>query len=110
VLEAQRAGEVGERALDCWRGGGLRGAAAATALERGRAAAAAALERGRGPSGSAGEGERRRAVGEASGSRKLEASGIRKQRRVLGFLMSLGLDRLGQPSQRLVDWKNQVAS
>jgi hypothetical protein len=48
VLEAQRAGEVGERALDWWRGGGLRGAAAAAALERGRAAVAAALERGRG--------------------------------------------------------------
>jgi hypothetical protein len=42
VLEAQRVGEVGERALDCWRGGGLQGAAAA-----------AALERGRGPSGGA---------------------------------------------------------
>jgi hypothetical protein len=53
VLEAQRVGEVGERALDCWRGGGLRGAAAAAALERGRAAAAVALERGRGPSGGA---------------------------------------------------------
>jgi hypothetical protein len=52
VLEAQRAGEVGERALDCWRGGGMRGAAAAAALERGRA-----------PSGNAGEGERRRAAG-----------------------------------------------
>jgi hypothetical protein len=37
VLEAQRAGEVGERALDCWRGGGLRGAAAAATLERGKA-------------------------------------------------------------------------
>jgi hypothetical protein len=36
VLEAQRAGEVGERVLDCWRGGGLRGAAAAAALEMGR--------------------------------------------------------------------------
>jgi hypothetical protein len=36
VLEAQRAGEVGERVLDCWRGGGLRGAATAAALEMGR--------------------------------------------------------------------------
>jgi hypothetical protein len=61
VLEAQRAGEVGERALDYWRGGGLRGVAAAAAVERGRA-----------PSGGAGEGEMRRAVGtgEVSGSRK----------------------------------------
>jgi hypothetical protein len=100
VLEAQRAGEVGERALDCWRGRGLRGVAAAAVLERGRA-----------PSGGAGEGERQRAAGtgEASGSRKpgtgeVSGSYIWKDFRVpnepWAGLGCIGhqVDRLGQSS------------
>jgi hypothetical protein len=74
VLEAQRAGEVGERALDCRRGGGLRGAAAAAALERGRGGAQQGLERRR-----------------AAGSQELERCQAAVFGRVLGFLMGLGL-------------------
>jgi hypothetical protein len=101
VLEAQRAGDVEERALDCWRGGGMRGAAAAAALERGRA-----------PSGSAGEGERRRAVGtgEASSSRKPETREVSGSCVWKGFTIPNGpwaglgyaghqVDRLGQLSR-----------
>jgi hypothetical protein len=123
VLEAQRAGEVGERALDCWRGGGMRGAAAAVVLERGRAAAAVVLERGRAPSGGTGEGERRctAGTGEASSSRKPRTREVSSSCVWKGFRVPNGpwagvgcaghqVGRLGQPSRRLVDWKNQVAS
>jgi hypothetical protein len=112
VLEAQRAGEVGERALDCWRGGGMRGAAAAVVLERGRA-----------PSGGTGEGERRctAGTGEASSSRKPRTREVSSSCVWKGFRVPNGpwagvgcaghqVGRLGQPSRRLVDWKNQVAS
>jgi hypothetical protein len=83
VLEAQRAGDVEERALDCWRGGGMRGAAAAAALERGRLAAA--LERGR---DGVQQGLERRQV---AGSQELERCRATVFRRVLRFLMGLGL-------------------
>jgi hypothetical protein len=74
---------------------------------RGGVAPAVALERGRAPSGSTGEGERRCIAREASGSRKLEASGSRKQRRVLGFLMGLGLAWAAQGT-KLTDLVSQV--
>jgi hypothetical protein len=130
VLEAQRAGEIGERALDCWRGGGLRGATVAVALERGRAAVAAALERGRGPSGGtgegeasggAGEGERQRAtgIGEASGSRKARTGEVSDSCVWKGFRVPNGpwaglgyaghqVDRLGQPNRRLEKSSRQL--
>jgi hypothetical protein len=74
-----------KRALDCWRGGGLRGVAAAAVLERGREVAATALERGR---GGAQQGlERRR----AAGSQELERCRTVVFGRVLEFLMGLGL-------------------
>jgi hypothetical protein len=74
VLEAQRAGEVGERALDYWRWGGLRGVATAAALEKGRVAVAVTLERHR-----------------AAGSQELERCQATVFGRVLEFLMCLGL-------------------
>jgi hypothetical protein len=66
---------------------------------RGGVAPAVALERGRAPSGSTGEGERRCIAREASGSRK--------QRRVLGFLMGLGLEWAVQGT-KLTDLVSQV--
>jgi hypothetical protein len=63
-----------KRALDCWRGGGLRGAAAAVVLERGRGGAQQGLERRR-----------------AAGSQELERCRAAVFGRVLGFLMGLGL-------------------
>jgi hypothetical protein len=90
------------------------------------------LERGRAPSGGAGEGEasggtgegetrRAEGTGEASGSRKpgtgeVSGSCVWKGFRVsIGLLTGLGcaghqVDRLGQPSRRLVDRKNQVSN
>jgi hypothetical protein len=90
VLEAQRAGEIGERALDCWRGGGQLqrrcwrgGGPLAAALERGRPAAA--LERGR---HGAQKGLERR---QAAESQELERCQAAVFGRVLGFLLGLGL-------------------
>jgi hypothetical protein len=89
----------------------------------------AALERGSGPSSGAGEGEGPQrqhwrggeAVHSKRGVGQQEARGVGQQEAKKGFRVPNGpwaglgcaghqVDRLGQPSRRLVDWKNQVAS
>jgi hypothetical protein len=81
----------------------------------------AALERGGGPSGGAGEGEGPQRQHWRGGEAVRSKRGVGQQEAKKGFRVPNGpwaglgcaghqVDRLGQPSRRLVDWKNQVAS